>query len=57
MPVNFNHIKLSRAFTEGVSALYSSPRPLHSAVEPEIAFWIKCGFMRTKSSQKCTLKI
>lgn len=37
VPVNFNHIKLAWSFTEGMSALYSTPPP-HSALEPEIAF-------------------
>lgn len=36
VPVNFNHIKLSRPLSVGMSALYFTPP--HSAVEPQIAF-------------------
>lgn len=46
VPVNFNHIKLSRPFA-GMPALYSAAACI------EIAFWIMCGhFMRTEVSQK-----
>lgn len=34
MPVNFNHIKLSRPLTEGTPALYYTPP--HSAASPVI---------------------
>ncbi len=36
VPVNFNHIKLSRPFSEGMLVLYSTPP--QSAVEPSVAF-------------------